>query len=86
MINSLDLQDLEARLKKYISNLNTKDYNFNPVNSGNNSNGNNMQLGFLCYALKTMYTLNDSKLDNNDYINGILKKNKFISRDWHQLL
>jgi hypothetical protein len=77
MKNSLKFQDLEIKLKQYISNLNTADYNFIPVNSESKSNMTCIQLGFLCYGLKTMYTLNDSKLENIDYKSGAL--NKIIS-------
>lgn len=74
MINNLVLEDLEFQLKNYISKLNISDYNFIPVNSGCNANGESIQLGFLCYALKTMYTLNDSKLEDIDYKSGVLNK------------
>ncbi len=74
MLDSLALQDMEVKLKKYISNLYTTDFKFNPVNLGSNANGNSLQLGFLCYALKTMYTINEPQLDNIDYLSGAINK------------
>ena len=37
MLDSLALQDMEVKLKKYISNLYTTDFKFNPVNLGSNA-------------------------------------------------
>ena len=73
-MDNLNFEDIEVNLKNYISNLETEDFNFKPSNTGSTTNGRKLQLGFLCYALKTMYILNDSRLENEEYLGEFVNK------------
>ena len=77
-MDNLNFEDIEVNLKNYISNLETEDFNFKPSNTGSTTNGRKLQLGFLCYALKTMYILNDSRLENEEYVGEFVNKNNFF--------
>ena len=73
-MDNLNFENIEADIKNYISNLETEDFNFKPSNTGSTTNGRKLQLGFLCYALKTMYILNDSRLENEHVVAMLPRK------------
>ncbi len=76
MNNNFDFYEIEENLKKFVSSLNNKNLNFNPSSAGVNQNGKEIQLGFLCYATKIMFTIDDEKIKSDVLVADILNKIK----------
>ena len=61
-MNNYNFDKIEQEIKEFINDLNINDLNYIPSKKGYNKNGQKLQLGFFCYALKTLLTLNDEKI------------------------
>ena len=81
------VKDIEINIAEYLYSLNKKEnpYSYYPSKKDFTSNGANLSLGFSCFAIKILYTLNLwDKLDANkkdswgEYINSFQKSKKGI--------
>ena len=73
-MNNYNFDKIEQEIKEFINDLNINDLNYLPSKKGYNKNGQKLQLGFFCYALKTLLTLNDEKIQNKEFIDKIKTK------------
>ncbi len=73
-MDNYNFYKIEKEIKNFVSNLNVNDLNYIPSKKGHNNNGKQLQLGFLCYALKIMITVNDEKIYDQEYIEKITDK------------
>lgn len=64
--------ELGNNIENFINSLKKSDTSYLPVLSGYTKNGEKISLGLTCYALKTLYTVNSSVLDNK------ITKDKYV--------
>tara|TARA_Y100000816_G_scaffold64403_1_gene42666 strand:- start:7882 stop:8985 length:1104 start_codon:yes stop_codon:yes gene_type:complete len=76
MKNNFNFTEVEENLKKYISSLDEQNLNFNPSSLGVNENGKEIELGFLCYAIKIMLTIKDQNIKENTFVQDVVNKIK----------
>lgn len=74
-MNNFWTKDLENSIRSYLENLErTENFTYNPAIDGLTENGNNLSLGFICFALKIKYMIGDwQKLD-------IIQQNTWIDK------
>jgi len=59
-LNNFWTKDLENSIRSYLENLErTENFTYNPAIDGLTENGNNLSLGFICFALKIKYMIGD---------------------------
>ena len=60
----MNFSNLESSLEAFLDSLNIDNFNYNPSLKGNTKAGENISLGFACYATKILFTINSEKLDD----------------------
>lgn len=73
--------ELENRVEFFINSLKNSEFSYDPVERGLPENNPNLSLGFNCYALKTLYTINSSLLRDLDFVNKQINYLKSFSTD-----
>ena len=63
----LNQNNLSENIQKFILKLNYKENNFLPVQTGSTDAGRELNMGFTCYALKILYTIDSNYLDDKDW-------------------
>ena len=56
--------ELHLKIENFINSLKKSEYSFKPVLDGSTESGLNIELGFTCYAVKTLYTINSLSVTN----------------------
>ena len=74
---------LDKEIEGFINSLKKSKYSFFPVLEGLSSNGKSISMGFTCYALKTLYTINSSELKNNEETNRYIDYLKSFSKNYN---
>ena len=67
----LNQNNLSENIQKFILKLNYKENNFLPVQTGSTDAGRELNMGFTCYALKILYTIDSNYLDDKDWMTKI---------------
>ena len=73
--------ELHLQIENFIKSLKKSDYSFRPVLDGSTDAGLNIELGFTCYAVKTLYTINSLAVTDNKEIQKYTEFIKSFSKN-----
>lgn len=65
------IDNLDDNLLSFLNSLKKNEFEYFPVKTGLTKEGNDIKLGFSCFAVKMKYILNDKDIKNIDYVKGI---------------
>jgi len=81
----LNQNNLSENIQKFILKLNYKENNFLPVQTGSTDAGRELNMGFTCYALKILYTIDSNYLDDKDWMTKIYNSLEGYKKNYHDL-
>ena len=73
--------ELHLKIENFINSLKKSEYSFKPVLDGSTESGLNIELGFTCYAVKTLYTINSLAVNNTKDIDKYTNFIKSFSKN-----
>ena len=71
--------ELNLQIENFIKSLKKSEYSFKPVLDGSTESGLSIELGFTCYAIKTLYTINSPVVTDSKEIK---KYTDFLKSFW----
>lgn len=81
----LNQNNLSENIQKFILKLNYKENNFLPVQTGSTDAGRELNMGFTCYALKILYTIDSNYLDDKDWMTKIFNSLEGYKKNYQDL-
>ena len=73
-IKMIDYNNLSENIENYISNLRKQNSLFQPVINGATKEGQLIEMGHTCYALKVLYTINSDILNDDGFTSEIYRR------------
>ena len=81
----IDYESLSRNIENYISNLKKENGLFQPVINGATKEGQLIDMGHTCYALKVLYTINSDILNDSNFTSEIYRRFECFKNDYSDL-